>query len=259
MQRIGAQPASIGTALRGPGSVAAFVELHIEQGPVLETRGLPIGVVSHIVGIRRVAIKVLGRPDHAGTTPMDLRQDALVGAAKLINAIHEQAARLAGQPHYVVATVGRIDMTPNVPNAVPGVVEMVCEARSDSPEVLDVFFETILATTNDALQALRLTTQMRELSRSNPTACDPQVMHTIGVAADKLGYEHVVLPSGAGHDAAYMARLGPMGMVFIPCKGGRSHCPEEWIEPAQLLDGARVLAETLLLLDGQPVRNDNPR
>ena len=254
MQRIGARPDRLSSALRAAGSVAAFVELHIEQGPVLETRGLPIGVVSHIVGIRRVAVTVQGRPDHAGTTPMDLRQDALVGAAKLIDTINRHASQLAGKPHYVVATVGRIDMTPNVPNAVPGRVEMVCEARSDSPELLDDFFESILAESQDALQSLRVSAQMRELSRSNPTACNEQVMRTIGTAAESLGYDSMVLPSGAGHDAAYMARLGPMGMVFIPCKGGRSHCPEEWIEPQQLVDGTRVLAETFLLLDREPVK-----
>ena len=254
MQRVGARPAQLTSALREPGSVAAFVELHIEQGPVLETRGLPIGIVSHIVGIRRVALTVQGRPDHAGTTPMDLRQDALVGAAKLIDNINRQAAQLSGNPHYVVATVGRLDMTPNVPNAVPGRVEMVCEARSDSPELLDGFFEDVLAESQEALQALRVTTQQRELSRSNPTPCNDKVMQVIGSAAESLGYDSMVLPSGAGHDAAYMARLGPMGMVFVPCKGGRSHCPEEWIEPQQLLDGTRILAETFLLLDGESAR-----
>lgn len=253
MQRIGARPGCLSRALRHPGSLAAFVELHIEQGPVLETRALPIGVVSHIVGIRRVALKVQGRPDHAGTTPMDLRQDALVGAARLIDVINRRARQLAGKPNYVVATVGRIDMTPNVPNAVPGMVDIVCEVRSDSPAVLDTFFEIVLTECEAALKDLRVSAQMRELSHSNPTRCDQQVMQRVSEAAASLGYASMVLPSGAGHDAAYMAQLGPMGMIFIPCKGGRSHCPEEWIEPQQLLDGARVLAETFLLLDRNPV------
>src|SRR5690606_27023099 len=108
-----------------------------EQGPVLESRSLPVGVVSHIVGIRRVALTVEGRPDHAGTTPMDLRCDALVGAARLIDAVHARAQALSVGPDYVVATVGRLDMTPNVPNAVPGRVELVLEVRSDNTEVLN--------------------------------------------------------------------------------------------------------------------------
>lgn len=249
MARIGADPSRLTSSLREPGSIAAFVELHIEQGPVLETQSLPIGVVSHIVGIRRVALTVRGRPDHAGTTPMDLRQDALVGAAQLISTAHRLAVSMAGRPHYVVATVGRLDLTPNVSNAVPGCVELVLEVRSDSDEVLDGFVETVMAETTASLEALRVTVQQRELSRSSPTACDPAVMQTIEAAAQQLGYSSTVLPSGAGHDAAYMARLAPMGMVFIPCKDGRSHCPEEWIEPSQLLDGTRVLAATLLKLD----------
>src|SRR5690606_2338170 len=141
MRRIGAAPDRLTTPLRDQGAVAAFLELHIEQGPVLESRGLPVGVVSHIVGIRRVAITVQGRPDHAGTTPMDLRQDALAGAAQLISEARLRAASLAGKPSYVVATVGRIEMSPNVPNAVPGRVDMVLEVRSDSKEVLYTFPE----------------------------------------------------------------------------------------------------------------------
>lgn len=249
MRRAGADPDRLEAALRPAGSVAAFVELHIEQGPVLESRGLQIGIVSHIVGIRRVALTVSGRPDHAGTTPMDLRQDALVGAARLIDAAQQRAQSLAGGPHYVVATVGRLEMTPNVPNAVPGRVDLVLEVRSDSDEVLNQFPEAVLAHTESGLRALRVSVSMRELSRSSPTACDPTVMRTIERAAERLGYGYSVLPSGAGHDAAYMERLGPMGMVFVPCRGGRSHCPEEWLEPAQLLDGTRVLAHALLALD----------
>lgn len=254
MLRAGADPARLQGGLRPSGGLAAFVELHIEQGPVLESRGLPIGVVSHIVGIRRVALTIQGRPDHAGTTPMDLRQDALVGAARLIDAAQRHACELAGRPHYVVATVGRIEMTPNVPNAVPGRVELVLEVRSDSVEVLEAFPADVLAATAAGLERLRVNVRMRELSRSAPTACDPAVMRAIQAAADGLGQAAMVLPSGAGHDAAYMARLGPMGMVFIPCRGGRSHCPEEWVEPDQLLDGTRVLAETLLILDSDHER-----
>ncbi|NYT36188.1 Zn-dependent hydrolase [Allopusillimonas soli] len=249
MVRVGAAPDRLQTALRGKGDTAAFVELHIEQGPVLETRGLPIGVVSHIVGIRRVALTVTGRPDHAGTTPMDLRRDALVGAARLIEGAHARAQALAAGTDYVVATVGRLDMTPNVPNAVPGHVELVLEVRSDNDQVLAGFPEAVLAGTAEGLKALRVSVDMRELSRSRPTACDPDVMRVIEAASSGLGYASAVLPSGAGHDAAYMARSGPMGMVFIPCRDGRSHCPEEWTEPEQLMDGARVLAASLMHLD----------
>lgn len=249
MRRIGGDPDALHLPLRAAGSTAAFVELHIEQGPVLETRGLPIGVVTNIVGIRRVLIKVEGQPDHAGTTPMDIRRDALVGAARIIDRAYRQAAALSGQPHYVVATIGRIAMTPNVPNAVPGQVELMLEVRSDSDAVLDDFPETLMAGIAADLQALHLTASAAHVSRAKPTDCAPLVMDAVADAASQLGYPSMRLPSGAGHDAVYVAPTGPIGMIFIPCLNGRSHCPEEWIEPGQLLDGTRVLYQTILELD----------
>lgn len=247
--RIGGDPDSLAAPLRRHGSVAAFVELHIEQGPVLETRQLPIGVVTNIVGIRRVRIVVTGQPDHAGTTPMDIRRDALVGAARVIDAAYRRAAEMSGNPHYVVATIGRIAMTPNVPNAVPGHVEMMLEVRSDSDAVLDGFPEALLAAVEPALREVRATAQAHHVSRAKPTDCAPLVMDAVERAASALGYANFPMPSGAGHDAVYVAPLGPIGMVFIPCLNGRSHCPEEWIEPEQLLDGTRVLYEALRDLD----------
>ncbi|SEK07043.1 Zn-dependent hydrolase [Achromobacter sp. NFACC18-2] len=247
--RIGGDPTALGAPLRRAGETAAFVELHIEQGPVLESRKLPIGVVTNIVGIRRVQIVVEGQPDHAGTTPMDIRRDALVGAARIIDAAHRQASAASGNPHYVVATVGRLSLTPNAANAVPGRVEMTLEMRSDSNAVLDAFPETLMAGVADDLKALRLTAGFTQLSRAQPTDCSPLVMDAVKAAADQLGYASMRLPSGAGHDAVYMAPTGPIGMIFIPCLNGRSHCPEEWIEPAQLLDGTRVLYQSVLELD----------
>jgi N-carbamoyl-L-amino-acid hydrolase len=249
LRRVGGDPDALRVALRKPGDIAAFVELHIEQGPVLEAAGLPIGVVTNIVGIRRVLINVKGRPDHAGTTPMDIRCDALVGAARIVEEVYERASAMSGNPHYVVATIGRIAMTPNVPNAVPGTVEMMLEVRSDHAGVLDRFPEDMMQAVQDRLQSLRLSATLTHVSRAEPTDCSSIVMDAVQEAADALGYASRRLPSGAGHDAAYVASVGPAGMIFIPCLNGRSHCPEEWIEPGQLLDGARVLYETILQLD----------
>lgn len=249
MTRIGAQLGKLDQPLRQPGDVAAFVELHIEQGPVLETRGLPIGVVTNIVGIRRVLITVDGQPDHAGTTPMDIRRDALVGAARVIDAAHRLASELSGKPHYVVATIGRIAMTPNVPNAVPGHVELMLEVRSDSDAVLNSFPENVMQQVQAELAMLRLQGAMSHVSRAKPTDCSEVVMTAVEDAATGMDYRFMRQPSGAGHDAVYMASLGPIGMIFIPCLNGRSHCPEEWIEPEQLLDGTRVLYQTILELD----------
>ncbi|RKF51051.1 Zn-dependent hydrolase [Paraburkholderia fungorum] len=249
LQRIGGNPDALTQALRAPESTAAFVELHIEQGPVLESRQLPIGVVTNIVGIRRVLITVTGQPDHAGTTPMDIRRDALVGAARLIDGAYRLASKWSGHPHYVVATIGRIAMTPNVPNAVPGHVELMLEVRSDSDAVLDCFPEDLMAGATAALAELRVSASAVHVSRSKPTDCQPLVMNAVERAAEVLGYATMRLPSGAGHDAVYVAPTGPIGMIFIPCLNGRSHCPEEWIEPQQLLDGTRVLYQTIRELD----------
>lgn len=251
LARIGGDPQALSRPLRGSEATAAFVELHIEQGPVLEARGLPIGVVTHIVGIRRARIVVTGRPDHAGTTPMDIRRDALVGAARVIDAAHRRASELSGRPHYVVATVGRIHVTPNATNAVPGRAELMLEVRSDSQAVLDRFVEDVRDTVADGIAALRLQVDSTDVTRAAPTACAPLVMDAVQAASDRLGYASMRLPSGAGHDAVQMAHTGPVGMIFVPCLNGRSHCPEEWIEPAQLLDGARVLYETVLELDAR--------
>ena len=247
--RIGGQPEALYQPLRAPNSSAAFVELHIEQGPVLESLGLPIGTVTNIVGICRHRVTVTGRPDHAGTTPMDIRRDALVGAAKIITAVDQKARGYLGGNAYLVATIGHLVVSPNASNAVPGCVELMLEVRSDQQHLLDTFSEPLLAAVGDELQVMGLSLRFSRVSEAAPTDCDPDVMQAIDDAAAQLGYASQRMPSGAGHDAVYMAKTGPIGMVFIPCLNGRSHCPEEWITAAQLHDGARVLYQTLLTLD----------
>lgn len=180
---------------------------------------------------------------------MHLRRDALVGAACVIQAVHRRASSLNAHPHYVVATIGYLTLTPNASNAVPGRVEMMMEVRSDSTTVLEGFAGDVLASVARELDALQVFATVTPVSQSEPTACAPLVMNAIESAAVSLDYASMRLPSGAGHDAVYMAPTGPIGMIFIPCLGGRSHCPEEWIEPQQLLDGTRVLYQTILHLD----------
>lgn len=251
IDRMGGRAEDIAAADRSSTGIAAFVELHIEQGPVLEDRNLPIGVVTDIVGIRRVLLRVQGQPDHAGTTPMDLRRDALVGAAQLVVEANNMARAQSNNPHYVVATVGRIHMTPNVPNSVPGLVEMVLEVRSNHDEVLAQFPEQLVTNVQGDLERLNLCADFSELTRSKSTPCTELVMQAIEDESQHLGLQTMRMPSGAGHDAAYLQGLGPMGMVFVPCLKGRSHCHEEWLEPEQLAIGVEVLYKTLLNLDGQ--------
>ena len=247
--RVGGEPQMLKSPIRGAADTSAFVELHIEQGPVLERLAVPIGVVTHIVGIRRVAITIAGQADHAGTTPMTMRRDALVGASRVIERAHAMASERAGAAEYVVATIGRLTVWPNAPNAVPARVDMVLEVRSDTVAILTSLPEMIAAACAADLSALGVRLEMNTVTYSSPTICSPIVIEAVARAAASIGYPSHRMASGAGHDAIYVAPTGPIGMIFVPCRGGRSHCEEEWIEPDQLLDGARVLMQTLLDLD----------
>jgi len=252
LQRIGAKPAALTQALRTAGSVAAFVELHIEQGSELQAHGIPIGIVTDIVGVRRVALVVQGQADHAGTTSMARRKDALVGAAHIVDAACKQAREDNNAKRSVVATVGRMLVQPNASNAVPARVEMTLEVRSNDNAVLQDFPERLLLRARSDLLDARVTVSMEELTHTGVTTCAHQVTKALAASARRLGYASMRLPSGAGHDTVYMAALAPAGMIFIPCRDGRSHCPDEWAEPEQLAMGAQVLLETLRTLDGGP-------
>jgi beta-ureidopropionase / N-carbamoyl-L-amino-acid hydrolase len=239
----------LGKAIRTQDSVSAYVELHIEQGLVLPERKAEIGVVTAIVGIRRHEVTVEGRADHAGTTPMSLRRDALVGAAGFIRAVEELARLRPAESPYLVATVGKLSVEPNAVNAVPGSVTMILEARCTEEAALLQFEQELWRRAERELEdrGLRLTRSL--LSQTLPTACSPFIQSTIEEASIAAGFRSTRLPSGAGHDGVFVARIAPMGMIFVPCREGRSHSPEEWAEPGDCANGARVLAEALILLD----------
>ena len=246
---VGGSAERLGKAIRTRDSVSAYVELHIEQGLVLAERRAEIGVVTAIVGIRRHEVKIEGRADHAGTTPMSLRRDALVGAAGFIRTVEELARLRPAESAYLVATVGKLSVEPNAVNAVPGSVTMILETRCTDEAALLEFEQELWKRIEGELQdrGLRLTRSL--LSQTLPTACSPLIQSTIEQASTTAGFRSTRLPSGAGHDGVFVARLAPMGMIFVPCREGRSHAPEEWADPADCANGARVLAETLILLD----------
>jgi N-carbamoyl-L-amino-acid hydrolase len=249
IKSVGGSAERLGVPIRSRDSVSAYVELHIEQGVVLAERKAEIGVVTAIVGIRRHDVTVEGRADHAGTTPMSLRRDALVGAAGFIRAVDELARLRPSESPYLVATVGKLSVEPNAINAVPGSVHMILEVRSTDETALLQFEQELWRRTegewND--RGLRLTRSL--LSQTLPTACSPLIQSTIEEASMAAGFSSTRLPSGAGHDGVFVARIAPMGMIFVPCREGRSHSPEEWAEPGDCANGAGVLAETLILLD----------
>jgi beta-ureidopropionase / N-carbamoyl-L-amino-acid hydrolase len=246
---VGGRAEQLGKAIRSQNSVAAYVELHIEQGLVLAERKAEIGVVTAIVGIRRHEVTVEGRADHAGTTRMSLRKDALVGAAGFIRVVDELARVRPSEGAYLVATIGKLSLEPNAINAVPGSVRMILETRSTDETAVLQFEQELWKQTEGELndRGLRLTRSL--LSQTLPTACSPLIQSTIEEACLAVGFSNTRLPSGAGHDGVFVGRIAPMGMIFVPCREGRSHAPEEWAEPVDCANGASVLAETLILLD----------
>ncbi len=249
IDKAGGDSNSLATAIRDKNSIAGFIELHIEQGPVLETEGLEIGIVTDIVGITRVDINVIGQAAHSGTTPMHLRRDALIGAAKIIDKIESSAQELAKGEAYLVATIGRLFVIPNGSNVIPGKVDMTMEVRSNNMSVAASFVDDILKYARDVCTDRELEFSSHVVSDSPIMVCDKNIQGVIHEACKASDYSYKYMPSGAGHDASYIAQIGPSGMIFIPCLNGRSHCPEEWVEPEQLATGAQVLLDAILALD----------
>jgi beta-ureidopropionase / N-carbamoyl-L-amino-acid hydrolase len=217
IDRVGGAAERLDRPIRHHDSVAAYVELHIEQGLVLAERNAAIGIVTAIVGIRRFEVTVEGRADHAGTTPMSLRRDALVGAADFIRAAEELARSRPPESPYLVATVGKLAVEPNAINAVPGLVRMILEARSTDPAALDHFEQALWKQTEGELGHRGLRLSVSPLSQTLPTDCSQLVQDTIEKAAAAAGLSSTRLPSGAGHDGVFVARIAPMGMIFVPC------------------------------------------
>ncbi|QAY65722.1 allantoate deiminase [Paenibacillus protaetiae] len=222
--------------------LAAFVELHIEQGPVLEKMRKHIGIVEAIVGQRRYGITVRGETNHAGTTPMPMRKDALVGAAEMMMQL-EADALLYGEP--LVATVGRVEAVPNVPNVVPGEVAFTVDIRHHDEQVLEEFSSQILGKFKEIAKWRGL-----EMSEVSWLEAKPAPMHkALGDRLEKisgdlsLSYRRLV--SGAGHDAQLFSAVCPTAMLFVPSKGGVSHSPEEYTAPEELAEGVSVLAALL--------------
>lgn len=250
IKRVGGQTASITPAPRC--GIAAYLELHIEQGRVLESKGLDVGIVTNVVGITRIEIDVTGQPDHAGTTPMALRRDALSLAAELALEIERMAREIAARgAGYFVATTGEFEIKPNAANVVPGQVRMVVDLRTDIAALKDDFVAG-LELSAQRLGAAREASvaYIRVLSDSAATLFNTGLIEQLQQATDHLGLSSIQMPSGAGHDAVFFSRIAPAAMVFVPCRDGRSHCPEEWSEPHQLAAGAAVLFDTICRIDG---------
>jgi N-carbamoyl-L-amino-acid hydrolase len=238
-------------AAAGRSDIAAYFELHIEQGVVLESKQIDVGVVTAIVGIARLEVVFQGAADHAGTTPMPLRRDALVAAARAIAWAAERASSLAaaGRGHFV-ATAGIVEVEPNAANVVPGRARVVFDIRAEDRALSQQFIAELDGSTGTIAKECTVErARFALLSDTAPVACDARLGDALARSAARLGLSVLRLASGAGHDAAFIARIAPSAMVFVPCRGGKSHTPEEWADPSALAAGAAVLFETTRLID----------
>lgn len=243
---LGGDPDRLDSTRRARGDIAAYLELHIEQGGVLDDTGTPIGVVLGIVGIRHWDFRVTGFANHAGTTPMDRRKDALLTAARCIEAVNRIVRSVPGRQ---VGTVGKVAVEPDAYNVIPGLATFGLELRDlDDAKILRLY-QRILAECRRiaALNGTSLTST--ETLTITPALTDPAIRGVIADVAQEMGLRTLRLPSGAGHDAQEMARLGPVGMIFVPSVGGISHSPREYSRPGDIESGANVLLHTLLRLD----------
>jgi len=246
MGRHGLDAMQAPTARRDPGQIRAYVELHIEQGPVLEARQTPIGVVDAIVGIHRYGITFRGRADHAGPTPMRDRKDALLGASDLVLKGRDLAIT-AGSPASRI-TVGVVRLNPGVANIVPAEVYLTYEIREQSAELLKLLAEKSQGLAADIARAWDLEVSIETILQIDPVPLAEEVKAAIAAAAGEVGLPHLRLPAMAGHDAQVVGRVAPAGMLFVPSQDGRSHSPLEFTADEDVERGANVLLLTLLKL-----------
>ncbi|MFL9827019.1 Zn-dependent hydrolase [Rhodoplanes sp. SY1] len=247
--RVGGAPERLAEAVRD--DIAAYLELHIEQGTVLESQKLDGGIVTAIVGITRLEIVFAGEAAHAGTVGMRSRRDASLAAASAVLAVRDVATALLDRGEgYVVATTGIVTVSPGAANVVPGEARVVVDARAETKALCGL----LVAGIESRIRAIAAETgvtvaRFATLSSNDPSTCDPHLRQALAESAAALGAGTTVMASGAGHDAAFVSRIAPAAMLFIPCREGRSHCPEEWSEPGEVAAGTAVLFEAVTRLD----------
>lgn len=249
MVRIGADPDRLGQARRQ--DIAGFFELHIEQGCVLEEYGIDLGIVTAIVGITRIAITFTGQAAHAGTTPMHLRRDVMSAVTDMLAWMRDEAIRISAEGQdYFVATAGELQLVPNAANVVPGKATLLLDIRCDNRATMEAFLGEL---EQQALQAAnRHRVELADFHRrsdTHPAICESAMMSDLRNSAGEFGFSHQDMTSGAGHDAAFLSRIAPMAMVFVPSQHGKSHCPEEWTSPEQLAAGVATLFNAVCRFD----------
>lgn len=244
---LGGDPGRLGEAAHGEGDIEAFLELHIEQGGTLETEGIDIGIVEGIVGIEWWEVTIEGFANHAGTTPMQGRRDAVIAGSQFALAVNEVVNAEEGAQ---VGTVGRFTAEPGAPNVIPGRAVLSLELRDLSADKIWRLFSAIEQRAAVIAEDTGTKITFRHLDvAAEPALTDPRIQQIIAAAAKSLGLSQVTMPSGAGHDAQDMARIAPTGMIFVPSRGGISHSPRELTSAEDMANGASVLVESILAID----------
>lgn len=232
--------------IRKPGDIACYIELHIEQGGLLEKADLQIGVVQGIVGLRWFEVTITGFANHAGATPMNQRQDAMLAAAKFTVAVNDA---INAEPGRQVATVGRVNVTPNTTNVIPAQVVLTVDLRDLDTTKLERFTARFEQLGREIGAATGTTFGFTRSVDSAPAPASPKVMDWVESSAVALGFTRQRMPSGAGHDAQEIARIAPMGMIFVPSVGGISHSPREFTKSDDVARGADVLLNAVMAAD----------
>lgn len=241
LQQRGLNPADMNNTVK-INHLKACVEMHIEQGKVLETMNIPIGVVTGIAAPTRFKVKLSGKADHSGATPMSLRQDALCAAAQIILEVEKTAAC---SDKTVVGTVGIVNVSPNVMNVIPGQVELGIDIRSIYAEAKKAVTEHIKQCIISVAKERNIETDFEFLTNEEPVTLDQSVINVIEKACVKHDTPYHLMPSGAGHDTMHLARYAPAGMIFIPCRNGISHNPAEWADMKYIAQGVEILWSAL--------------
>jgi allantoate deiminase len=244
MERSGLDPGSVGEAARPKSSVEAYVEVHIEQGKVLESQGLPVSVVEGIASILWREFTVSGESGHAGTNPMNIRRDALSAATRILQVIEEEAKKTGT----TVGTVGQLEVSPGGINIIPGEVKFTLDLRDRSEQVRDSAEQRILDRAQDICTECGAKLQSEVLQRVEAAPCSQDIQHFAQEACRELDLDPITLPSGAGHDAMQLKDLCQIGMIFVRSKNGISHNPEEWSTKEDCAYGTEVLHHTVLKL-----------
>jgi beta-ureidopropionase / N-carbamoyl-L-amino-acid hydrolase len=254
LSSLGISPRNLSRLARDPKSMKAYLELHIEQGPILEAKAKRIGLVTSIAAPSRFKVIFTGQADHSGTTPMEMRKDALVAAAQLIEYVEKICRKFSSmEKGRVVGTVGAMKIEPGVINAVPGRAELSIDIRSTSAQAKDKVARLVKQRGAAIARDRGIAIEVLNIRAEDPVPLDKRLLRVTRQLCDEKAIDYEIMPSGAGHDAMQMAKITPAGMIFIPSRRGISHNPLEWTDPDDIALGAQLLMETMIRVGNETV------